>query len=299
MRVLIRVIALALGVLSAPVAPSAEQPARVPRIGILSLFPPSNYRFGVFRQGLHDLGYAEGKNVAIEYRSAEGEPDRLPGLAMRTTPIVAIGNDLVEVGHAAGLARPGGNITGVLTSSSDLSAKRVELLKEIDPRASRVAVLWNSANRVMALDFRETERGARALGLTLRSLAIRDANDVERAFTTAIKERADALIVLNDIFLNFHATRIVDLAARSRLPAVYGSNDWVQAGGLLSYGASIAGLYRRAATYVDKILKGAKPAELPIEQPTNFELAINLKTARALGLTVPRSLLVRADEIIR
>jgi putative ABC transport system substrate-binding protein len=213
--------------------------------------------------------------------------------------VVALTGDLVEAGHAASLARPGGNVTGLVDTSPELSAKRLELLRDAVPAISRVAVLWNSSNRVKILDYKITQVAARTLGVPLQSLEVRDTDDIGPAVAAAARERAGALLVLSDALTNAHRLRIVGLANKSRLPTMYFSREWVAAGGLMAYGPSWRDMYRRAATYVDKILRGARPGDLPIEQPTKFELVVNLKTAKALGLTIPHSVLLRADEVIQ
>ena len=332
-RLVITVI-LIIGFLSAPLAAEAQQPAKVPRIGFLGTFP-TNPHDEALRQGLHEFGYVEGRNIAIERRYSEGRDERLPGLASQlvrlkvdvivvdacgaalnaasqatnTIPIVvaACNDDLVATGIISSLARPGGNITGLSELTPELGAKRLELLKEAVPRVKRVAVLWNpayserlSANfRFWSSDWIEMRAAAQVLGMTLQSVEIRGADDFDTAFSAMSRERADGLIAFSDPLVVFHGQRIADLAAKSRLPAMYPSREVVDAGGLMSYGPSIAEMFRRAAVYVGKILKGAKPADLPMEQPAKFELVINLKTAKALGLTIPQSLLLRADHVIR
>ena len=267
----------------------------------------------------------EGKNIVIEYRYAEGKLDRLPALAAElvhlkvdiivsagpaptraakeattTIPIVmANDNDPVGNGFVASLARPGGNITGLATLTPEISGKRLEFLKETVPRLSRVAILGTSTFPGNAQALRETELAAGALGVQLQYLDVLDPKDIETAFRAAGKGRADAVLVLTGPVFVAHRTQLVDLAAKSRLPVTYPQSEYVEDGGLMSYGTNVAGLYRRAATFVDKILTGAKPADLPVEQPTKFELVINLKTAKALGITIPPTLLFQADEVIR
>ncbi len=320
-------IALAI-VMVAPFAVGAQQAAKVWRIGYLSPSSPSDpgwsRRLGALRQGLHELGYAEGQNIVIESRWAEGQLDRLPGLAAElvrlkvdiivtyaqpaiqaakqaigTIPIVMAGIiDPVATGFVATFARPGGNITGLSLMALELVGKQLEILKEVVPKLSRVAILTNP-NAGTAPQLRHAQEAARALGLGLQPVEARSPGEIDGAFAAMTREQADAVIVLIDgMFIN-HRTRIADLAAQRRLPAVYGISDHVEAGGLMAYGASVLDRYRRAATFVDKILKGAKPADLPVEQPTKFELVINLKTAKALGLTIPQSLLLRADEVLQ
>jgi putative ABC transport system substrate-binding protein len=279
-----------------------------------------------FHEGLREHGWLEGQNIAIEYRWAEAKLDRLPELATqlvrlnvaliitsgdagveaarqatRTIPIVmAVSGDPVGAGYVASLARPAGNVTGLSYLSPDLSAKQLELLKEMLPTASRVAVLWNAANPVKLLDFKETERAAGRLGLITHSVEVRSLSDFDKAFARITRARPDALLTLVDELINspLSANRIATYAAMNRLPTVYGARLHVEAGGLLSYGPSLVAMFKRAATYVDKILKGSEPATLPVEQPSQFELIINLKTAKVLGLTIPRSLLTRADHVM-
>ena len=320
-------VTLALGLLVTPLGAEAQQPERAPRIGVLFARSLSSiaHRYDAFRQGLRELGYIEGKTIIIEYRSAEGKLDRVPELAAelvrlkvdvilaagdasiralqqatRTIPIVVgTAGDLVGPGYAASLARPGGNITGLSATSPELSAKRLEILREVLPTISRVAILWNPSNPVKVQDFNEAKAGARALKLRLQSLEVRSATDFAGAFQTATRSRPDALLVLQDLLTGEYGPRIIEFTAKSRLPTMWVSKEWVEAGGLMSYGPSEPDMWRRAATYVDKILKGAKPADLPIEQPTRFELVINLRTAKTLGLAIPQSLLLRADHIIQ
>ena len=287
--------------------------------------PAVSHLYGAFRQRLRELGYVDGQNIAFEVRSAEGRAERLPDLAadlvrLKVDVIVAGGTpaplaakrattaipivmasagDPVGSGLVASLARPGGNVTGLSLLVPELGGKRLQLLKEVVPGVSRVAVLWNAANPYPVLVWRQTEAAARALGVHLQSLDVRGPDDLEGAFAAATRGRAGALITVEDPLTFGQRKRIVDFAARARLPAMYGFREFVDAGGLMSYAASLADLSRRAATYVDKILKGAKPADLPVEQPTKFELVINLKTAKALGLTIPPSVLIRADQVIQ
>jgi putative ABC transport system substrate-binding protein len=311
---------LALGTLAAPLAAKA-QAGKVWRIGVLELRSRAlNANFDAFRQGLQEFGYVEGQNFVIEYRSADGRPERFPGLATemvrlkvdliltrgtsaalaaknatRTIPIVMLASsDPVGTGVVASLARPGGNVTGLSGFTRELAAKRVQLLKEIVPRAARIAVLLNSGN--LSSSWKEIQAAARSQGVRPELLDTGKSDDLEHAFD-AIRLRVDALLVATTDVTPSRLF-IPDLAAKHRLPAMYISRAAVDAGGLISYGANYPDLYRRAAVFVDKILKGAKPADLPIEQPTTFELAINLKTAKALGLTIPPSLLQRADQVI-
>jgi putative ABC transport system substrate-binding protein len=319
------IVTLALSIFGAPRASDAQQTAKVPRIGHLQvrcgIFPVTE----AFRQGLRALGYVEGQNIAIEYRCADGQFERLPDLvaelvrlpvdvivtggenaarvaqhATHTIPIVlAAGGDPVELRFVASLARPGGNITGLSLLSLELGGKRLELLQEIVPQASQVAVLFNPADATNVREWREMEGAARLLGVQLRALEVRGPTEFESAFATAIREGAGALMTLRNWLLEGHQTQIIDFAAKNRLPAMYEQRAYVDAGGLMSYGPNLPDLFRRAATYVDKILKGAKPGDLPVEQPVKFELIINLKTAEALGLTIPPTLLFQADEVIK
>ena len=305
----------------------AQQEKQVPRIGFVSNTSPSAVadRVEAFRKGLRELGYVEGKNIVVEYRHSEGKPDRLPALmaelvrlkvdsivtsgpsvtraAKDTTskiPIVfAQEGDPVGSGLVASLARPGGNITGLSTFSPELHGKRLEILKEVIPRLARVAVLGTSTVEGHALFLKEQEPAARALRLQLQYLDLLNSRDIEPAFRAANKGKADALMVLAGPVLNAHRRQVVGLAVKNRLPAMYNFPEFVEAGGLMTYGVSNVDMARRAATYVDKILKGAKPADLPVEQPTKFELVINLKAAKQIGLMVPPNVLARADRVIR
>jgi putative ABC transport system substrate-binding protein len=317
---------LALG--AAPLAAEAQQVAKIPRIGFLAVDLANNPRaVEAFRQGLRDLGYVEGRNVVIEYRDAEGTFERLPALAAelvavkvdviyaptvaaslaakqatKTLPVVFTGvSDPVMDGLVASLARPGGNVTGLSNLAPELVGKRLGLLKEAVPGVSRVAALWQpgGGGERTDKDMRKgVEVAARALGVQLQFVEARGPADLDRAFSDMTRARVEALMVLPYIVFFYERTRLVDLAARNRLPAVYSARQFVDAGGLMAYGANLADLSRRAATYVDKILKGAKPGDLPVEQPTTFELVINLKTANALGITIPQSVLLRADKVI-
>ena len=322
-------------VLAAPLAAKAQQAGKVYRIGYLSPSSPSDPErlaspFGerglaAFLQGLRELGYVEGKNIAIEKRWAEGKFERLPDLAAelvrlkldiivsvvtqaslaaknatRTIPIVMVApGDPLGSGLVANLARPGGNVTGPSSMYSDLVVKQLEVLKEIVPGLSRVAVLWNPANAGwQAQMLKATEVAATALRLQVQLVEARGPDELEGAFAGMARERASALLVAVDVIFALHARRIADLAAKRHLPAMYGSSEHVEAGGLISYAPDIPDVFRRAATYVDKILKGAKPSDMPVEQPTKLLLVINVKTAKALGLAIPPSLLLRADQVI-
>jgi putative tryptophan/tyrosine transport system substrate-binding protein len=320
--ILVAVILLAVGAIA-----EAQQTKKVPRIGFLTgaSAPSVAARLDAFRQGLRELGYVEGKNIVIEYRYAEGKSDRLSALAAElvrlkvdiiatggpastrsakqvtvTIPIVmANDDDPIGSGFAVSLARPGGNITGLSTLSSEISGKQLELLKEAVPRLSRVGVLGDVIRPGIAQALREINVAADAFGVQLQYLEVRGFKDIENAFRDASKERADAILVLGSPVLNSQRKQVADLAVKSRLPAIYRNLDFVEDGGLMAYGVSIADLFRRAATYVDKILKGARPADLPIEQPKKFELIINLNAAKQIGLTIPPNVLVRADKVIK
>ena len=321
------VVALALGLVAAPFAAEAQQTAKIARIGYLAASLAGYPQMPeAFRQGLRDLGYVEGRNVVIEYRDAEGKLERFPALAAelvalkvdlivapstaaamaaaqatKSVPIVSV---VIPVPSelATSLARPGGNVTGLAFFSPELVGKCLELLKQAVPGVTQVAVLWQPGGldeRTEKDRLKVAEVSARALGMRLQFVEARGPADLDRAFSDMTKARTDALIVLPYIMFFYERRRLVNLAAKNRLPAVYSSRQHVDAGGLMAYGASLADLSRRAATYVDKILKGAKPGDLPVEQPTKFELVINLKTATALGLTIPQPLLLRADEVIQ
>jgi putative tryptophan/tyrosine transport system substrate-binding protein len=305
----------------------AQQPTKIPLIGSLSGSSASTSptRHEAFRQGLRELGYVEGKNIVIERRWADGKFDRLPTLAAElerlkvdiiltsgpqatrpakqatsTIPIVmAQDPDPVGNGFVASLARPGGNITGLSSLAPEISGKQLELLKEIVPRLSRVAVFGTSTNSGNAQTLREVELAAKAFGVKLQYLDVLIPKDIETAFRAASKGRADAVLMLPGSVLVLQRAQLADLAAKNRLPVIYPQADYTEAGGLMYYGANTADLFRRAATYVDKILKGAKPADLPVEQPKTFEFIINLKAAKQIGLTIPPNVLARADRVIR
>ena len=313
--------------LAAPLAAEAQQAGKVVRIGLLSYAASdsaSAARWKAFRDGLRELGYVEGQNVIFESRWGDGQVGRLRGLAAElidakvdilatatseaalaakqatsSIPIVtATGADPVELGLVASLARPGGNVTGVFSMSNELAGKRLELLKQLIPRVSRVAFLRDSDNRASALNLREAESAARILGLTVQGVGVRGPKELDAAFVAMKRARADAVIVGENTPFFADRRRIADLAVMHRLPTVAQAKEYAEAGGLVSYGPDYPDQFRRAATFVDKILKGAKPGDLPVEQPTKFELVINLKTAKALGLTIPPSLLARADQVI-
>ena len=316
-------------ILLSPHRADAQQPAKIPRIGYVSgtgdSSNPGPY-VEALRQGLRDLGYVEGKNFVIEYRGAEGKPDRTPSLvtelvqlkvdvlvvptavsifaakqATKTIPIIMVTQvDPIATGLIDSLAHPGGNITGLATLQRDLSGKRLELFAEVVPGLSRVGVLRNPDESPGAMGFKDYEAAARALKIRLQSLDVRGVNpDLDGAFREAVKERVNGVITITNNPLFRNSKRITDLALKNRLPSMYEGSTWVEAGGLMSYSANELEIFRRAATYVDKILKGTKPADLPVEQPTKFEFVINLKTAKALNLTIPQSVLFRADKVIK
>jgi putative ABC transport system substrate-binding protein len=324
-----KLLCLALGALlfALCVPAAAQQPAKIPRIGFLGgPFPAAvSARIEAFRQTLRELGYVEGKNIAIEFRYAEDKLDRLPALAAElvrlkvdvivtggpgstraskeatsTIPIVMAQDiDPVATGFVASLARPAGNVTGLATFAPEISGKHLELLKESVPKMSRAAVLGTSTTPGSALLLKEVELAAATLRVKLQYLDILDARQIESAFRTASKGKADGVIVLFSFVLNSHRTKVVEHAVKSRLPVIYPFAEFVEAGGLMTYAVSFTDLYRRAATYVDKILKGAKPAELPVEQPKKFELIINLRAAKQIGITIPPEVLARASKLIK
>ena len=306
----------------------AQQPTKMPRIGYLAGGDPTSAGPSVeaFRQGLRELGYVEGKNILVEYRYAEGRQDRAPSLvselvqlkvevlvviflggtraakeATKTIPIVmVVAVDPVAAGIVDSMARPGGNITGLATLQRDLSGKRLELLTEVVPGISRVGVLWDADAPGSAIAFKEYEAAARALKVQLQSLELRRPNpDLEGAFQAAAKGRTGALITIRNPVLRRYTNRIAELAIKNRLPSIHEGSESVEAGGLMSYSANDAENFKRAAYYVDRILRGSKPADLPVEQPATFELIINLKTAKQIGLTIPQSVLYRADKVIK
>ena len=320
------VIALGVSALGAPLASFAQQQGKVWRIGFLQsgVRPPDGLPPAVLRQSLAELGYAEGKNVMYEGRWAEGKITRLPELAAElvqrrvdaivvlgwpathalksatsTIPIViAGGGDAIESGLVASLSRPGGNLTGMSDMAVELSAKRLELLKETFPKASRIAILWNQDDLGMTLRYRQIDRAARALGVTVQALGVREPDDFGAAFSAMTRERPDALFLVADVLTNLNRKRVIEFAATHRIPAMYDSSLVVQDGGLMSYGPSNVDSFRRVAYFVDRILKGAKPADLPMEQPTRYYLLINMKTAKALSIKIPDSIMLRADKLI-
>jgi len=324
-RAFLRIVPCAL--LASPLAVKAQQAGKAYRIGFLgnSTAALEANLVGPFREGLRELGYVEGRNVQIEYRWAEGKYERFPELvaelvalkvdvlvtagtpaalavkrATTTIPLVMVAvGDPVGTGLVASLARPGGSMTGLTSIAPDLEGKRLELLREAVPKLSRVSVIWNPANPFHVTAEKEARSAAQVLQMKVHSVGVRTAQELDPAFVAIVKERPGAFIVLADRIFLHNRGRIVDFAARHRLPAVYAYRELVEAGGLMSFGPNYADMHRRAATFVDKILKGAKPADLPVEQPTKFELLINLKTAKALGLTIPPSVLLRAEEIIQ
>ena len=314
-----------LSIVMAVSAAEGQQPVKVPRIGVLTLSVASSTPiFEAFRQGLREHGYVEGRNIALEFRFAQGRPEKLPAMAAElvhikvevivteswlaareakhateTIPIVtAIHGDPVGGGLVASLTRPGGNVTGLSLLAPELSGKRLQLLKEVTPKPTHVAAIWNAANPAAARFLAETRAAARSLGLQLQSVQVRSPPDLDAAFEAVAGARPSALITLPDGMLLANKTRIIEFAAKSRLPALFPDQEFAEAGGLMAYGPSLASNFRRAASYVDRILKGAKPADLPIEQATKFELVVNLKTAKAIGLTIPPSVLGRADQVI-
>jgi putative tryptophan/tyrosine transport system substrate-binding protein len=306
----------------------AQQPKKFPRIGVLGVQSASRWadRTKAFSQGLHELGYKEGQNIIVEYQWAQGDVGRLPGLAAElvrlnvdiifvaggspavvaaknattTIPIIFVAAfDPVGSGLVASLARPGGNITGLSIGAPGLYGKRLELLKEIVPRLSRVGVLLNPTNPGADVSLKESQTVAQTLDVQIQSLEVRSPKDIDSAFDAATKSRTTAVSVMQHTPITTNPKRITELAAKLRLPAIYADREWIEAAGLMSYGPSLTDLYRRSAIHVDKILKGAKPADLPVEQPTKFEFIINLKTAKQIGLTIPQSVLFRADRVIK
>ncbi len=327
MNNIVRSIVITVTLLGLGFVADAQQPTKIPRIGYLGATSPAATaaRIDAFKQGLRELGYVEGKTIFIDYRWAEGKLDRIPGLAAElvrlnvdvivtagpadtkgakeatsTIPIVmGFDNDPIGNGFVASLARPGGNITGLSTLAPEISGKQLELMKEIVRRLSRIAVFGTSRQPGNAQSLQEVELAAKALKVKLQYLDVLDPKDVETAFLAATKGHADAILVLQTPLASLHRTQFIELAVKNRLPATYSRSDFVEAGGLMSYGASFPDLMRRAATYVDKILKGRTPADLPVEQPMKFEFIVNLKAAQQIGLTIPPNVLARADRVIR
>jgi putative ABC transport system substrate-binding protein len=320
------IVAFVLGFVACSLSAVAQQPAQMPRVGILSdeTHPIAAKSSKQFAQGLRDLGYVEGRNITFEHRYAEGRNEILPKLAAelvslqpdvilavstpaaraakfatQSTPIVfARVSDPVGSGLVSSLARPGGNVTGLSILARETDAKRLEMLVTAVPDAKRAGVLWNPSNPVSPPELNETETAARSLQLELVAAEVRGPDDVEPALHSMVEQRVGALIVIPGLILTEHSLRLVDLTTKARLPTMFLQREYVEAGGLMSYWPNLRDMYRRAAAYVDKILRGAKPADIPVEQPTRFELVINLKTAKSLGLTIPPTLLARADEVI-
>ncbi|MDP2602384.1 MAG: ABC transporter substrate-binding protein [Deltaproteobacteria bacterium] len=321
-----QIFALALSVLLvALIGPrQAGASERIPRVGILFIGGKDQPHLASFKQGLRELGYTEGKNIILVYRYAEGKEERLADLAAelvrekvdvivttsaisalaarrvtRTLPIVMTTGNPLATGLADSLAKPGGNVTGLSVMASDLSVKRLELLKESFPKRTRVGALWSPRDREAEIQFKETEEAAKVLSVRLHQLGITSADDIDRAFNAMTKARDSALVVILSPLVTLNSKRIVELALKHRLPGIYPTRQFVEEGGLMAYGPLIADLYRRAATYVDKILKGRTPADLPIEQPMRFDFIVNLTAAKQIGVTVPPNVLVRADKVIR
>jgi len=313
---------LASGLACMPLATNAQQAEKLPRLGWLGNFAATLPIYEGMRQGLRELGYVEGKNIIIEARWAEGNLDRLPELARElarlnvnvmyvggdqglraakeattTTPIVVLACDPLD-SLVASIARPGGKATGLTCISSDLAGKRLQLLKELVPALARVAVLYNPEDRNKALEYKQTQEAARRLELTVRAFEARSAAEIDKAFAGMAGENAQALVIFTDPLMIFNERKLADLALQQRLPAIFGFREFADLGGLLSYGANLREQHRRAASYLDRILKGANPGDLPVEQPTRFELVINLKTAKALGLAIPLTLQAAADHVI-
>lgn len=312
------------GLIATPLAARAQQVGRIYRIGLLESVPAAQNaaNLDALRKGLRDLGYVEGRNLIIEYRSAEGRAERFPDLASelvrlrvdlivtRGTPAAMAAKDATETipllmatmgdprAIVTSFAHPGGNITGVTTFSTELTAKRIELVKEMVPNLSRVGLLHNMGNPAAPPEWEETKRAARALGLHAELLDVRRQEDLSRAFELAVRQHVDALVIGPDGLTQMHQQTILDFVARNRLPAAWPAREFVEAGGLIAYAVNYPDLYFRFASFIDKIFKGGKPSEIPVEQPMKFELVINLKTAKALGITVPKSLLLRADDLI-
>jgi putative ABC transport system substrate-binding protein len=315
-------LALALCLVGVPVTTSAQQPDKLPRLGWLQNHSPTSPHYEGFREGLRELGYVEGKNLTVEARWADGDLDRLPELARElahlnvnvmfvagdqglraakeatsTIPIVVLACDPLD-SLVASIARPGGKATGLTCISSELAAKRLQLLKELVPALARVAVLYNPEDRNKASEYEQIQGAARTLKLTVRAFEARSEAEIDKAFRELVDDHAQALVIFADALMVFHEKKLAELALRHRIPAIFGFREFADMGGLVAYGASLRLQFRRAAWFVDKILKGTDPGDLPIEQPTRFELVINLKTAKALGLEVPLHLQQLADEVI-
>jgi putative tryptophan/tyrosine transport system substrate-binding protein len=315
---------LATAVLTTASFSQAQQQSKVPRVGILFMGGKDQPHLEALKKGLGELGYSEGKNIILAYRYAEGRNDRLRELATelvrdkvdvlvttstisaeaarqatKTTPIVLTSGNPLHPGLADSLAKPGGNVTGLTVLPSDLSGKRVELLKETFPTAHRLATLWSSDDVLSIIGFKHTQAAAKAFAMQLHSFELRNAEDIDKAFAETPKKRVDAVLVVISPFVTLHSKQIVELALKHRLPGMYPTRQFVEESGLMAYGPLISDLYYRAATYIDKILKGAKPADLPIEQPTKFEFIINLKAAKQIGVAIPPNVLARADRVIR
>ena len=310
--------------LAVAVLAQAQQPGKLSRVGILFIGGRDQPNLESFKQGLRDLGYTEGKNIILEYRYAEGNQERLGDLAAelvrekvdvlvttaassamaahkitQTIPIVVTSGKLLEMGLAKSLANPGGNVTGLEVMESELSGKRLEILKETLPKMNRVAALWMSNERELVAGYEETQAAAKAMFLRHHLVPVRTAGDLEPAFAEMAKARDGGFVVISSPLATLNSKRIVELALKHRLPGIYPTGQFVEEGGLMAYSMSIAALYRRAATYVDKILKGAKPADLPVERPIKFEFIVNLKAAKQIGLTIPPNVLVRADKVMK
>jgi putative tryptophan/tyrosine transport system substrate-binding protein len=323
-RKLARIVALVFTLAMDGATAQAQQPKKVPRIGILFIGSRNQPHLEAFKHGLRERGYTEGKNILLEYRYAEGNNDRLPQLAAelvrgkvdvivttasvsavaarrvtKTIPIVMTSGNPLESGLAASLAKPSGNVTGLTVLSADLSGKRVELLTETFPKTTRIAALQSPQDFEAGAGYKETQEAAKAFSLRLHPVEVQSANDFEPAFAQMNKAGGTALLVILSPMITFNSRRIVELALKYRLPGMYPTKQFAEEGGLMSYGPLIGDLYRRAATYVDKILKGANPGELPVEQPTKFELVINLQTAKQIGVTIPPGVLARADRVIK
>jgi len=317
-------VALCVLLLALSVPAEAQQTKKISHIGFLATNNLKN-NLGALRQGLRELGYVEGKNFTIEYRSADGKFDQLPALAaelvrlkvdvivtqgtpaavaaqnaIKTIPIIISGGtDPVATGLVPSLARPGGNITGVTIMNEELVGKRLELLKETSAKVSRLGVLWNSANLSGVVQFKQTQSAAQELGLPLQSLDVQTVSDLQGAFDAVTKSGVNGLVLLATVPITTHLKLVADLAVKNRLPSIYERSDFVEAGGLMSYGPNVSDMPHRAAKYVDKVLKGANPGDLPIERPTKFELMINLKTANQIGVTIPQSVIYQADKVIK